>query len=94
MTDGKYVGMLVRGAGETFNLIVPVRRMQSWVEARGAGWVLDPKSKMPTLEEIKKIDVENDSGSSEKESEDAKSFPYLIRITKSVNKSEKIEEKK
>ena len=95
LTNGKYVGMLVRGAGETFNLIVPVRRMQSWVEARGAGWVLDPKSKMPTLEEIKKIDVENDSGPSKAESKDAKSFPYLIRITKPTeNKSEKIEEKK
>ena len=95
LTNGKYVGMLVRGAGETFNLIVPVRRMQSWVAARGAGWVLDPKSKMPTLEEIKKIDVENDSGPSKAESKDAKSFPYLIRITKPTeNKSEKIEEKK
>ena len=27
---GQYMGMLVRGAGETFNLIVPVRRMRSW----------------------------------------------------------------
>lgn len=30
LKDGRYVGMLVRGAGETFNLTVPVRRMRIW----------------------------------------------------------------
>ena len=40
LTDGKYVGMLVRGAGETFNLIVPVRRMP--LHARGFLWRRPP----------------------------------------------------
>ena len=31
-TDGKYVGMIVRGAGEGFNFMVPVRRMVRWAE--------------------------------------------------------------
>ena len=30
--DAKYIGMLVRGAGEGFNLIVPVRRMEEYCE--------------------------------------------------------------
>ena len=31
-SDARYVGMLVRGAGEGFNLIVPVRRMADYCE--------------------------------------------------------------
>ena len=31
-SDARYVGMLVRGAGEGFNLIVPVRRMKDYCE--------------------------------------------------------------
>ena len=32
LQDGRYVGMIVRGAGEGFNLMVPVRRMVRWAE--------------------------------------------------------------
>ena len=39
---GRYVGMLVRGAGESFNLIVPVRRMNEWAERAGVAWALNP----------------------------------------------------
>ena len=84
LTDGKYVGMLVRGAGETFNLIVPVRRMQSWVKSRDIKWILDPNAPMPTLEYIKKIEVENESSTHKKEPEGAKAFPYLIRDMRPV----------
>lgn len=59
LTDGKYVGMLVRGAGETFNLIVPIRRMRKWAEAEGVLWAMDSKAKAPTLVEIEKLTVEN-----------------------------------
>ena len=54
-----YVGMLVRGAGEGFNLIVPVRRMTSYCEKHKITWALDPSVKMPSEDEIKKIPVEN-----------------------------------
>ena len=87
LTDGKYVGMLVRGAGETFNLIVPVRRMQSWAKARGAEWVLNPKLPTPSLEDIKKIEVEKETTHSKgTEDVDVKLFPYMIRIVKSTDK--------
>lgn len=58
-TDGRYIGMLVRGAGETFNLIVPVRRIRKWAEAENLVWAMDPDKKAPTMEEIEKITVEN-----------------------------------
>jgi S1-C subfamily serine protease len=84
LTDGKYVGMLVRGAGETFNLVVPVRRMQSWVKSRDIKWILDPSEPMPTLEYIKKIEVENESSEHKKDSENSKAFPHLIRDVRPV----------
>lgn len=58
-TDGKYIGMLVRGAGETFNLIVPVRRIRRWVESENLLWAMDPEEKAPSMDEIEKIVVEN-----------------------------------
>lgn len=58
-TDGQYVGMLVRGAGETFNLIVPVRRMRSWAEKEKILWAMDPAVEAPSLKDIEGITVEN-----------------------------------
>jgi len=58
-TDGRYVGMLVRGAGETFNLIVPVRRIRKWAETEKLLWAMDPKAEAPSLAEIEKTSVEN-----------------------------------
>ena len=59
LTDGKYVGMLVRGAGETFNLIVPIRRMRKWANEEGVLWAMDSDAKAPNLSEIEKLTVEN-----------------------------------
>ena len=58
LTTGEYIGMLVRGSGETFNLIVPIRRMTDWAEEENIKWALDPEEKAPTLEEIKKLPKE------------------------------------
>lgn len=82
-TDGKYIGMLVRGAGETFNLTVPVRRMQDWVEKREVEWILDPSKEAPVLEDIHEIEVESRSGNGLKsDDETTKQYPYLIKQTK------------
>lgn len=59
LTDGQYIGMLVRGAGETFNLIVPIRRMAKWAKTENIEWALDPSIRAPSLEEIEKLPVEN-----------------------------------
>jgi S1-C subfamily serine protease len=39
--QGRYVGMIVRGAGETFNLIVPVRRIREWAGEQNLGFLFD-----------------------------------------------------
>jgi hypothetical protein len=47
-----YVGMIVRGAGETFNLMVPVRRIHTWAKRNNVEWVLNPKLEKPSLDEL------------------------------------------
>ena len=59
--NGLYMGMLVRGAGEQFNLIVPVRRMRDWAKRAGVEFALDSKVKMPSEDDLKKLTIE-DSG--------------------------------
>ena len=59
LTDGRYVGMLVRGAGEGFNFIVPIRRLHKWAEEKKIGWLVDPKAKAPTMEELRKINIDD-----------------------------------
>ncbi len=82
---GKYVGMVVRGAGETFNLIVPVRRLKAWTERNGIQWALDHSLPVPSEEELKKLHADDSgysfsSGERAKENgKDAKDFRFLIR---------------
>ncbi len=94
-SDNKYVGMLVRGAGETFNLIVPARRMVEWATKNDIMWALDPKVKLPTDDELAKIPVEDVGADFSKENEDkkalkrkeaAKHFPFLLRVSEQVEK--------
>lgn len=79
---GKYVGMVVRGAGETFNLIVPVRRIKQWTERNGIQWAIDHSVPVPNDEELKKLHAD-DSGYSfsgtRSAPKDAKAFRFLIR---------------
>ena len=88
-SDARYVGMLVRGAGETFNLIVPVRRMVDWAKKNDIMWALDAKAKMPTNEELDKIPVEdagadfskdNEERKRKKRTDTQKNHPFLLRI--------------
>ncbi len=88
--DARYVGMLVRGAGEGFNLIVPVRRMQEYCEKHKIMWALDKDIPMPTEEELKKLPIEHEP-KRKKDEEDAaddpeaknakRMFPFMLRIT-------------
>jgi len=80
LTNGQYIGMLVRGAGEGFNLIVPIRRMYAWAEKNSLLWALDHTKKAPSLDDIKKIPVE-DSGvkGSTKGHKSKRAFPFLIQ---------------
>ena len=85
-SDSRYVGMLVRGAGEGFNLIVPVRRMVEYCEKHKIMWALDKSAPMPNEDELKKMPIEN-TPSDEEEAKDVekeaakKLFPYRLRVT-------------
>lgn len=61
LTDGRYVGMLVRGAGETFNFIVPMRRMEAWAKKVGVLWAISDNVPLPADEDIRKVPVEDNS---------------------------------
>ena len=58
--DGRYVGMVVRAAGPSFNLIVPARRLRAWAFASQVYWAIDPSVPAPTDEELsaRKLSVE------------------------------------
>jgi len=82
--DGRYVGMLVRGSGETFNFIVPVRRMIKWAQKRDIEWAIDAKKPAPTIEDIKKIgpedaELDHKSGGLVPTPIHKSLFPFLIR---------------
>ena len=78
---GQYVGMLVRGAGETFNLIVPVRRIREYAKKEGILWAVDEMAPTPTLKEVLSLPIE---GGGAKPSEgvkltkDSVKFPTLF----------------
>ena len=84
--DARYVGMLVRGAGEGFNLIVPVRRMAEYCQENKMMWALDKNVPMPTEAELKRMPIENapkekeESKTPEKEAT-KKMFPFMLRVT-------------
>ena len=58
LRNGTYVGMIVRGAGEGFNLMVPVRRMVRWAQEHDIMWALDSKVKTPSIKDIKNLPIE------------------------------------
>jgi hypothetical protein len=83
--NAKYVGMLVRGAGEGFNLIVPIRRMVGYCQEHKIMWALDGSVEMPSEDELEKMPVEN-TPKEKKEVKDAeeeavkKMFPFMLRV--------------
>ena len=84
-SNANYIGMLVRGAGEGFNLIVPVRRMIDYCEKHKIMWALDKNVAMPTEDELKKMPVEHEPKEKDEDTADEaaakKMFPYRLRVT-------------
>ena len=80
LENGKYVGMIARGAGEGFNLMIPIRRMTEWAKENKVLWALDPSEKTPTLKEIKELPIESSSKSSGPIKTKKKEYKFLIRV--------------
>ena len=96
--QGQYVGMLVRGAGETFNLIVPVRRLRTYAKKNGVAWAVDKDVEVPTMENILSLPIEGEIKPKESEdkksiSADSKKFPVLPELNKATN-AKSVEETK
>ena len=86
-SDARYVGMLVRGAGEGFNLIVPIRRMVDYCERHEIMWALDKDVPMPSEDKLKNSPIENTPKAKKTEEDEEKKkamkmFPFRLRIEK------------
>ncbi len=57
--SGKYVGMLVRGAGETFNLVTPIQRLKVWSEKAKMEWLFDASKPVPSEKELRAAPIED-----------------------------------
>ncbi len=84
--QGEYCGMLVRGSGETFNLIVPIRRMAVWAKKVGVEWAINDKVDPPYLgdllnESIEDIGVSFTSTEKAQLSNDKYNLKFMIRDT-------------
>ena len=60
-SDGRWIGMITLGlrSGDSFHYFVPIRRVREWAKTINVMWLLDPKEKTPSEEEIGKIPLEN-----------------------------------
>lgn len=78
---GEYCGCVLRGSGESFTLIAPIRRIRAWVKRINMEWALDIGQPMPSDTEIKKVPVEDVGGrfSGQLTPSDKKEFPFKIR---------------
>lgn len=84
LEDGRYMGMIVRGAGETFNLIVPQRRLAKWAKKVGVEFAIDDNIPVPTEDDLKKHPVEDSAPGGSFRQDAAKvpgghEFKFLIR---------------
>jgi len=80
LKDGRYMAMLVRGSGETFNLAVPVRRMRVWAKSAGVEWAINDGVPVPSEEELRRLPIDDAGVTFESSrSDSAKSLKFLIR---------------
>lgn len=81
-SSGECIGLLVRGSGETFCLIVPVRRIRAWADRANIAWALDASIPLPTDAEFKKLPIEDtgtEFSSDGNSGTSSMKFPYMIQ---------------
>lgn len=81
LKDGRCIGLLVRGAGETFGFVVPVRRMRTWAKDAGVEWAMDREVEMPSADRLRKMPIEDAGvdGLREDRKPSETEFPFLIK---------------
>lgn len=79
-TDGRYIGMLVRGGGETFNFVVPIRRMLKWSKDVKVDWAIVESVEPPTLDELDKVPVEDSGAKFLKAAAEARPNPENLKF--------------
>ena len=77
---GRYLSMLVRGAGSDFNLSVPVARMWKFAANNGVEWAMNPGIPV-TMKQIKALPIEGPAVVKPKDDGKTKKYPFLIRRT-------------
>jgi S1-C subfamily serine protease len=75
-SNGQYVGMLVRGSGETFNYIVPIRRLKDWAKAHHTEFLFDPKNE--DIDHIKLEDREPVEADSPTLTINLSRYPFML----------------
>jgi hypothetical protein len=75
--------MLVRGAGETFNLVVPMRRIQAWTKRTKTEWLINPGVAAPKVDDewLRNNKIEEVRGDAARAAASAekKNFEFMIR---------------
>jgi S1-C subfamily serine protease len=78
-SDGRYIGMLVRGAGEGFNFIVPIRRLRTWAKAANIEWAIDQSIDVPSDADLAKLPIEDTGVTFDRERlSNSRKYPTLI----------------
>jgi hypothetical protein len=62
-SDGRLIGLLVRGAPGGFGLIVPVRRMEEWAKKAKVEWAIRDDVSLPSEEDLDKLPMEDEPSS-------------------------------
>jgi len=85
LENGLYVGMIARGAGEGFNLMIPIRRMREWAEENNVLWALNSDAKMPSIKEIESLPIETGGLKTTDSKKSSRELNFLIRVTPTLN---------
>jgi len=84
LRDGKYLSALTRGAGETFTLGVPIRRIREWCKKEKIEWAINPEIPFPAIDEIMNLPIEDMGKNISLSKEDGqKEFRTFIKIVES-----------
>jgi S1-C subfamily serine protease len=76
--DGRYIGMLVRGAGEGFNFIVPVRRLRGWAKVAGIEFAVNSAVPVPDDATLAKLPIEDTGVAFDGERRLRKNAPFML----------------